>query len=142
KVEDFYQLQMLDFYSCVECGRCTKVCPASSTGKMLSPMDIMVKLRDHLNEKGAAITGKSPWVPAYAFSKVVNRFANMNREAAMSEANAIKMIGDVITVEELEACTTCRNCEDACPVMNEQVGHIIDMRRYLVMTEGRLNPEA
>src|SRR5699024_6112087 len=63
KVEDFDQLQMLDFYSCVECGRCTDVCPAATTGKMLSPMDIMIKLRDHLNDKGAAVTGKSAWVP-------------------------------------------------------------------------------
>src|SRR5690625_6357810 len=51
KVEDFDQRQMLDFYACVECGRCTDVCPAANTGKMLSPMDIMIKLRDHLNEK-------------------------------------------------------------------------------------------
>src|SRR5699024_1995096 len=48
----------------------------------------------------------------------------------------------VITEEELAGCTTCRNCEDACPVMNEHVGQIIDMRRYLVMTEGKMDPEA
>src|SRR5699024_4976791 len=52
------------------------------------------------------------------------------------------MIGDVITEEEIFACTTCRNCEDACPVMNEHVGTIMDMRRYLVMTEGKIDPEA
>src|SRR5699024_3867171 len=56
KVEDFDQRQMLDFYACVECGRCTDVCPAATSGKMLSPMDIMIKLRDHLTEKGAAVT--------------------------------------------------------------------------------------
>src|SRR5699024_11611110 len=50
--------------------------------------------------------------------------------------------GDVITEEEIFACTTCRNCEDACPVMNEHVGTIMDMRRYLVMTEGKIDPEA
>src|SRR5699024_2307315 len=60
KVEDFDRLQMVDFYACVECGRCTDVCPASVTGKTLSPMDIMVKLRDHLTTKGAAITSQSP----------------------------------------------------------------------------------
>src|SRR5699024_12426778 len=53
-----------------------------------------------------------------------------------------RMIGDVITEEELAGCRTCRNCEDACPVMNEHVGQIIDMRRYLVMTEGKMDPEA
>lgn len=142
KVEEFDQRQMLDFYSCVECGRCTDVCPAATTGKMLSPMDIMIKLRDHLNDKGAAITGKSAWVPAMAFGdKGPNQYANMGREEAVSAMDQISMIGDVITEEELAGCTTCRNCEDACPVMNEHVGQIIDMRRYLVMTEGKMDPE-
>ena len=143
KIEDFDQRQMLDFYACVECGRCTSVCPAATTGKMLSPMDIMIKLRDHLNEKGAAITGKTPWVPAYAFGdRGPNKYAKMGREEAVAQMEQISMIGDVITEEELAGCTTCRNCEDACPVMNEHVGHIIDMRRYLVMTEGKMDPEA
>ncbi|MGM8211442.1 (Fe-S)-binding protein [Virgibacillus sp. W0430] len=134
---------MLDFYACVECGRCTDVCPASGTGKMLSPMDIMIKLRNHLNEKGAAITGKSPWVPAYAFTyKSANQLAKAGNKEASATMEAISMIGDVITEEELSGCTTCRNCEEACPVMNEHVGHIIDMRRYLVMTEGKIDPEA
>ncbi len=143
KVEDFDQRQMLDFYACVECGRCTDVCPATGTGKMLSPMDIMIKLRDHLTEKGAAITGKTAWVPSYAFSTTRgNQLAAMGREEAMAEMSTISMIGDVITEEELAGCTTCRNCEDACPVMNEHVGQILDMRRYLVMTEGKMDPEA
>ncbi|HLR75265.1 MAG TPA: (Fe-S)-binding protein [Virgibacillus sp.] len=143
KVEDFTQRQMIDYYACTECGRCTDVCPASGTGKMLSPMDIMVKIRDHLNEKGAAITGKSPWVPAYAFAgEDANQLANQGREEAAATMENVSLIGDVITEEELNACTTCRNCEDACPVMNEHVGHIIDMRRYLVMTEGKMDPEA
>lgn len=143
KVEDFDQQQMLDFYACVECGRCTSVCPAATTGKMLSPMDIMIKLRDHLTDKGAAVTGKSPWVPSFAFAnQEANILANMGREEASEKINTIQMIGDVITEEELAGCTTCRNCEDACPVMNEHVGQIIDMRRYLVMTEGKMDPEA
>lgn len=142
KVEDFDQRQMLDFYSCVECGRCTSVCPAATTGKILSPMDIMIKLRDHLNDKGAAVTGKTPWVPAYSFAgKGPNVYAEMGREEAIAQMDEVSMIGDVITEEELMACTTCRNCEDACPVMNEHVGQIIDMRRYLVMTEGKMDPE-
>lgn len=135
KVEDFEQHQMLDFYACVECGRCTSVCPAAGTGKMLSPMDIMVKIRNHLTEKGEAVTGKSAWVPSYVFS------GGSNSEAAATIEN-VSLIGDVITEEELWACTTCRNCEDACPVMNEHVGQIMDMRRYLVMTEGKMDHEA
>lgn len=134
KIEDFEQRQMLDFYACVECGRCTNVCPASGTGKMLSPMDIMIKLRDHLTEKGAAVTGKTSWVPAYAFSSA-------NAVPSKEEMESISLIGDVITEEELGNCTTCRACEDACPVMNEHVGQIIDMRRYLVMTEGKMDAE-
>lgn len=135
KVEDFEQKQMLDFYACVECGRCTSLCPAAGTGKMLSPMDIMIKLRDHLTEKGAAVTQKSPWVPAYAFSG-----GAAGGEAA-SAVEQLSLIGDVITEEEISACTTCRNCEEACPVMNEHVGTIIDLRRYLVMTEGKMDPD-
>lgn len=140
KVEDFEQHQMIDFYACVECGRCTDVCPAAGTGKMLSPMDIMIKVRDHLTEKGAAITGKSPWVPAYAFANTTGNQATAKQEAAATVQSA-SLIGDVITEEELAGCTTCRNCEDACPVNNEHVGTIIDMRRYLVMTEGKMDQD-
>ncbi|MFD2629319.1 heterodisulfide reductase-related iron-sulfur binding cluster [Oceanobacillus kapialis] len=140
KIEDFEQHQMLDFYACVECGRCTDVCPASGTGKMLSPMDIMIKLRNHLTEKGAAITGKSPWVPTYAFAGTQGNQATSNEEAAATVQHA-SLIGDVITEEELAGCTTCRNCEDACPVNNEHVGTIIDLRRYLVMTEGKMDQD-
>lgn len=142
KVEDFSQVQLIDLYACVECGRCTDVCPASNTGKMLSPMDLMVKIRDHLTEKGEAVTGKSPWVPAYVFA---NNKANQSATLAKKEIAAViendNIIGGVITEEEIWACTTCRNCEDACPVMNEHVDKIIDLRRYLVMTEGKLNPD-
>lgn len=107
---------------------------------MLSPMDLMIKMRDHLTEKGAAVTGKTPWVPAYAFSNTKgNQIARQEAAASMEDVN---LIGDVITQEELFACTTCRNCEDACPVMNEHVDKIIDLRRYLVMTEGKMDPDA
>ncbi|MCF3942768.1 (Fe-S)-binding protein [Oceanobacillus alkalisoli] len=140
KVEDFSQHQMIDFYACVECGRCTDVCPAAGTGKMLSPMDIMIKLRDHLTEKGAAVTGNSPWVPSYAFSNSAGNIASGEGEAAATIQN-MSLAGDVITAEELSACTTCRNCEDACPVNNEHVGTIIDLRRYLVMTEGQMDSD-
>ncbi|WP_077623480.1 heterodisulfide reductase-related iron-sulfur binding cluster [Sediminibacillus massiliensis] len=152
KIEEFHQKQMIDLYACVECGRCTNVCPATGTGKMLSPMDLIIKLRDHLTEKGAAVTGQSPWVPSYAFANTEgNRLAKMARDSrtAREEAAAgietvqnASLIGDVITEEELWACTTCRNCEDQCPVMNEHVDKIIDLRRYLVLTEGKMDPDA
>jgi Fe-S oxidoreductase len=163
KIEDFTQKQMLDLYSCVECGRCTNVCPASNTGKILSPMHLIAKLRDHLTEKGAAITSKSPWVPAYAFGE--SKFHTMDYESGGIGAwndtsitniestmkvqksswhvgdkslDQVELIGDVMTEEEIWSCTTCRNCEDQCPVGNEHVDKIVDMRRYLVLTQGSM----
>ncbi|MBM7631465.1 Fe-S oxidoreductase [Geomicrobium sediminis] len=142
KIEDFDQKQLLDLYACVECGRCTNMCPATGSGKMLSPMDLLLKMRDHLTEKGAAVTSQSPWLPAYAFSgATANQLAAKGSEEAAASYD-VNLIGDVITEEELWACTTCRNCEDQCPVMNEHVDKIIDMRRYLVLTEGKMNPDA
>lgn len=137
KIEEFTQTQMIDFYACVECGRCTNMCPATGTGKMLSPMDLIVKLRDHLTFTGAAVTSQQPWVPAFAFADTQG-----NKIARGIDPYSPQMIGDVITEEEIWACTTCRNCEDQCPVMNEHVDKIIDMRRYLVLTEGKMNPDA
>lgn len=148
KIEDFKQTQLIDLYACVECGRCTNMCPASGTGKMLSPMDLILRLRDHLTEKGAAVTSMSPWVPTYAFAGTKgNQLAAIaagqgSQEAAASLAYNPSLIGEIITEEEIWACTTCRNCEDQCPVMNEHVDKIIDMRRYLVLTEGKMDPDA
>ncbi|GAA0358003.1 heterodisulfide reductase-related iron-sulfur binding cluster [Bacillus horti] len=159
KIENFTQKQFMDLYACVECGRCTNMCPASGTGKMLSPMDLITKLRDHLTEKGAAITSRTPWMPAFAFSETKGNQLAMaqakvlqageNETAATAEKEllsnfeySIDLIGDVITEEEIWACTTCRNCEDECPVLNEHVDKIIDMRRYLVLTEGKVAQEA
>ncbi|CCQ95020.1 putative iron-sulphur-binding reductase [[Clostridium] ultunense Esp] len=159
RIEQFTQKQLLDLYACVECGRCTSMCPANNTGKSLSPMQLIVKMRDHLTEKGAAVTGRTPWMPASLFAHTRgNRIAwahsregTQGEVAATKEASAeeelmppfeeISLIGDVITEEEIWACTTCRNCEDQCPVMNEHVDKIIDLRRYLVLTEGRVSGE-
>jgi len=155
KIEDFTQKQLLDLYACVECGRCTSMCPASGTGKMLSPMDLIVKLRDHLTEKGQAVTSRTAFMPGNWFNPGTpvlvsgsNALDAKEAAAAAEDGTApafeynIQLIGDVITEQELWACTTCRNCEDQCPVMNEHVDKIIDMRRYLVMTEGSMPAEA
>lgn len=145
KIEDFTQNQLIDLYACAECGRCTNMCPASGTGKELSPMDLIVKMRDHLTEKGAAVTSRQPWMPAFAFKNTRgNRLAlagDGSQEVAAT-LEKVSLIGDVITEEEIWACTTCRNCEDQCPVMNEHVDKIIDLRRYLVLTEGKMNSDA
>jgi Fe-S oxidoreductase len=121
---------------------------------MLSPMDMIVKLRDHLTVKGAAVTSRTPWMPAFAFTNTKgNQIAFEARGQGAQETAAttdgssalsydVEMIGEVMTEEEIWACTTCRNCEDQCPVMNEHVDKIIDMRRYLVLTEGKMDSEA
>ncbi|GEK33232.1 (Fe-S)-binding protein [Kurthia sibirica] len=145
KIEDFTQLQLIDLYACVECGRCTNMCPASGTGKMLSPMDLMTKLRDHLTYKGSVQTSQKPWVPGFLFNKSKGNqlvMAAGAEGAVIEDIYSPSLIGDVITEEEIWACTTCRNCEDQCPVMNEHVEKIIDLRRYLTMTEGKVNPDA
>ncbi|HUC93321.1 MAG TPA: heterodisulfide reductase-related iron-sulfur binding cluster [Paenibacillus sp.] len=169
RIEDFTRKQMLDFYACVECGRCTNVCPASNTGKALSPMHLIVKLRDHLTEKGAAVTSRSPWQPAFAFPAGGGAHAVTAAEtaapdwrpdngitdigptlawqkaawqpAAKKAPQELQLIGDVMTEDEIWACTTCRNCEDQCPVGNEHVDKIVDLRRYLVLMEGSVPHE-
>lgn len=155
RIENFTRNQLIDLYACVECGRCTSMCPAAGTGKTLSPMDIILKLRDHLTDKGAAITSRTPWMPAILFKNMKgNQLAWQSSQshtevAAAQEGNAaleinfpVEMMGEVITEEELWACTTCRNCEDQCPVGNEHVNFIVDMRRYLVMTQGQMPSDA
>ncbi|PID02392.1 hypothetical protein CSV67_08790 [Sporosarcina sp. P2] len=145
KITDFTQAQMIDFYACVECGRCTNMCPATGTGKMLSPMDLITKLRDHLTNTGAVMTKQQPWVPQFMFNNTQGNqlaFAATAEGMTIDELYSPSLIGDVITEEEIWACTTCRNCEDQCPVMNEHVDKIIDLRRYLVMTEGKMDPDA
>lgn len=159
RIEHFRQDQLLDLYACVECGRCADMCPAAGTGKMLSPMNLIVKMRDHLTEKGAALSSRTPWMPAFAFAHTkANRLAKMTAQSIEPTAKGeiataadsfsssgleyeTNLIGDVISETELWACTTCRNCEDACPVSNEHVEMIIDMRRYLVLSEGRMPSE-
>ncbi|TDY50626.1 Fe-S oxidoreductase [Alicyclobacillus sacchari] len=168
QIEDFNRKQMLDFFACVECGRCTNVCPASNTGKPLSPMHLIVKMRDHLLEKGAAATHTKAYEPAYLLPQHdgsahkmaaggedidfpsdalvdIEPTLHWQKEAwALQEADvsALSLIGDVITEDEIWACTTCRNCEDQCPVDNEHVDKIIDLRRYLVLMEGSMPNEA
>jgi Fe-S oxidoreductase len=173
KVEDFSKGQLLDLFACVECGRCTNMCPASNTGKMLSPMHLITKMRDHLTEKGEALLGLSPWAPgrimgvpqrqAHVMTDVpvvqgepegyhpsahwhTDITPTMHRQADAwkleeRDVHEISLIGEVIAEQELWACTTCRNCEDQCPVGNEHFGFIYWMRRYLVMTEGKMPAE-
>lgn len=146
KIEEYTQLQLVDLYACVECGRCTDMCPANGTGKKLSPREIILNLRDHLTFTGAVTTKSKPWVPTFLFNNTKGNQLAVAAQAAgdgdVSEVYSPSLIGDVITEEEIWACTTCRNCEDQCPVMNRHVQKIIDLRRYLVLTEGKMEPDA
>jgi Fe-S oxidoreductase len=95
-------------------------------------------MRNHLTEKGSSITSRTPWMPAFAFGST----PGVGKSEVAAAAEMQNLVGDVITEEELWACTTCRNCEDQCPVANEHVEKIVDMRRHLVLTEGNMPHEA
>ena len=154
KIEDFTQKQLLDLYACVECGRCTSMCPATGTGKTLSPRELITKLRDHLIDKGRVLQPETrPFTPGELFkptrSYPVISAENPSASTATAGSSALSvkelaelnLLGEIISEEEIWACTTCRNCEDQCPVSNEHVDKIVDLRRYLVMTTGEMSPE-
>lgn len=112
-VQDLNWVQLLNAYSCTECGRCTSSCPANITGKKLSPRAIMMKTRDRLEEVGKNIdTNKGTFVP-----------------------DGKTLLNDYITPEELWACTTCNACVEECPIEISPVSIIMDMRRFLVMEQ-------
>ena len=115
-VFDLTWKNLMDAYSCTECGRCTSECPASITGKLLSPRKIMMDTRDRAEEVGKVIDAKGKW------------------------EDDGKSLHSYITDEELWACTTCNACTQACPINIDPVGIIVDMRRYLVMEESKSRP--
>lgn len=111
-VTDLSWLQILNAYSCTECGRCTSVCPANITGKKLSPRKIMMETRDRVEEFGK----------------------NIDRNGSYIEDNK-KLLGDYISKEELWACTSCNACVEECPISINPLSIIMDMRRNLIMEE-------
>jgi heterodisulfide reductase subunit C len=112
-VQDLNWVQLLNAYTCTECGRCTSSCPANQTGKKLSPRKIMMDTRDRLQEVGKNIdANKGVFVP-----------------------DNKTLLNDYITPEELWACTSCNACVEECPVNISPLSIIMDMRRYLVMEQ-------
>lgn len=111
-VFDLNQVQLLNAYTCTECGRCTSECPANQTGKKLSPRKIMMDTRDRLEEVGEIINKNGKY-----------------------EDDGRQLLDDYILREELWACTTCNACVEACPVGIDPLSIILDMRRYLVMEQ-------
>ena len=111
-VFDLNRVQLLNAYTCTECGRCTSSCPANITGKELSPRAIMMKTRDRLEEVGK----------------------NIDKNGSFKE-DGKQLLNDYITAEELWACTSCNACVEECPINIDPLSIINDMRRYLVMEE-------
>jgi Fe-S oxidoreductase/nitrate reductase gamma subunit len=131
-VTEFTWKDLFDLYNCTECGRCTSGCPANVSGKELDPKWLILNLRNHLQEGGPGLLAPG------LLAKAGNGSAEAPHEAAPHEA---PMVGGVIKDNVLWACTTCRWCVDACPVFIEHVPKIVDMRRWLVLTESRFPPE-
>ena len=112
-VQDLNWVQLLNAYTCTECGRCTSACPANITGKKLSPRKIMMDTRDRLEEVGKNIdANKGIFIP-----------------------DNKSLLNDYITTEELWACTSCNACVEECPINISPLSIIMDMRRYLVMEQ-------
>tara|TARA_B100001094_G_scaffold190424_1_gene184400 strand:- start:3 stop:1316 length:1314 start_codon:yes stop_codon:yes gene_type:complete len=108
-VTDLNWVQLLNAYSCTECGRCSSNCPASQTGKLLSPRKILMDTRDRITE------------------------VSNNKRKKIKDNKSL--LGDYITAEELWACTSCNACTDSCPIELDPLSIILDMRRYLVMEQ-------
>ena len=118
-VFDLSWVNLMNAYSCTECGRCTTECPANQTGKLLSPRKIMMDTRDRLEEVGRCIdANKGQW-----------------------SDDGKSLLRDYISEEELWACTTCNACTQACPVNINPLEIIVDLRRYLIMEESK-SPES
>jgi Fe-S oxidoreductase len=120
-MEDLTWKQLLDGYTCTECGRCESVCPAHLTGKPLSPRKIIVDTRRRTTEKSPVMIAGQ---------------LEANQEIANNT-----LLDNFISEEELWSCTTCMACVHECPVMIEHVDEIVDMRRALVLNESRFPPE-
>ena len=117
-IMDLSWKNLMDAYSCTECGRCSAACPANLTGKLLSPRSIMMKTRDRLEEVGKQIQKEGTW-----------------------KEDGKSLLHDYISVEELRACTTCNACVEECPVSISPLDIIIELRRSLVMEESNAPAE-
>ncbi|MBX3230699.1 MAG: (Fe-S)-binding protein [Labilithrix sp.] len=134
KVKHLSWKAVLDFYTCTECGRCSDNCPAHKTGKVLSPKHLTLALRDHMYEHQKELTDEEMrWGPTGAEDPV--EIAGNEAEKAIRPAKyePINLTPDIIHPDVLWACTTCRACEEQCPVLISYVDKIVDMRRNLVM---------
>ena len=129
KIEMFSWKNYFDWFSCTECGRCTVQCPAYNSDKPLNPKELTVNLRDFLYEKAPKLIGD--FKGTLPTDKDALGFIKDEKE----------LVGETIAHDILWSCTTCRACEEACPVFIEYVQEIVDMRRNLVMLQGAFPQE-
>jgi Fe-S oxidoreductase len=129
---------LLDGYSCTQCGRCTAACPANLTGKILSPRKIVVNVRQRQSEKAPLLVGDRSEFERPALVHGEGDDAGTTTAAAVLEN---RLLDNYITEEELWQCTSCRACVTECPVSIDQLDVINQMRRNLVLTEGRFPAE-
>jgi Fe-S oxidoreductase/nitrate reductase gamma subunit len=124
---------LLDGFSCTECGRCTSACPANITGKLLSPRKIVINVRERLLEKAPGVVGTS-------FDGVVESAGDLVHGEGENEPEG-RLLDTFISEEELWACTSCRACVTECPVSIDQLDTINELRRHLVLMESRFPAE-
>ncbi len=140
RMEHFSWKAVLDFYTCTECGRCSDNCPAHKTGKILSPKHLTLALRDHLYEhENELVEREMSWAPAASDAEVLDverRAADVEGAKRVVTYKAIDLVPEVIHPDVLWGCTSCRACEEQCPVLISYVDKIVDMRRNLVMIKG------
>ncbi len=158
RIEHFSWKSVLDFYTCTECGRCSDNCPAHRTGKVLSPKHLTLALRDHLYANQEVIAeGEMAWPHGSAASQAPREDGEGDPGAAATAAERAAgdkegvhrggvftpsdLVPNVVHPDVLWACTTCRACEEQCPVMISYVDKIVDMRRNLVMVKGEFPHE-
>jgi len=127
KIEEFTWKQLLDLYACTECGRCSEHCPATLTGKPLSPKLTIHHLREHLIEKGKM--------------RLSQRSSGEGGTTDSAGELAAALVGEVCQHDELWSCTTCGNCMENCPVFIEHIHKYVDMRRYLVLMKSTFPTE-
>ncbi len=138
-IEDFSWKTIHDSYSCTHCGRCDSVCPAFETGKILSPQDIIIQIRERTFDRAPILVRqKKENQQAAKENRQPKQFQLSEEEQKTMDK---KLIGDYISPEALWQCTTCGACMQECPVNIEHVPAIVGMRRSLVMMEAAISPE-
>ncbi len=135
-IDDLSWKSLFDGFTCTHCGRCSAACPANSTGKLLSPREVIVQIRERTFDF-APILLKKMNAPQPAEGEEAVEVALSEREQAICDK---KFVGDYESVDALWQCTTCGACMQECPVMNEHVPAIVGMRRSLVMMESNFPP--